>query len=374
MKKPRTILALLLILVLLFAIAVLLFGPGTEANQPISVIIGVIIGALASWLGRDDKDEEVGAEATQPGWPVPSKYKITTPYGRRGSYWSCDKVNGKGIHTGADFACPVGTPVYATIAGQVRHRNYGSAFGNHQVAISPDSDQPFGDGEVFYAHMRKRAANGTRVKVGDWIGEVGIEGNVSGAHLHYEYHPNAKGKWSCAVVADPSPTLGGGGSGGGSYVTTNIYSDRLGYGEPTNGDDSSDTVRELQERLNRISLPDGKTIEVTGRYDDDTDAEVRKWQLKIGNTPDPPQQSYLGSAQMKAMFPESVYTLHDRGLPAIADGPVTPPEPPEPPDPTEPPEPPDPTEPPDWPEGDIYKVRIEGPDGETIYTYWPVVD
>ena len=60
--------------------------------------------------------------------------------------------------------------------------------------------------------------------------------------------------------------------------------------------------------------------------------------------------------------------------PAEPPEPAEPAEPAEPPEPPEPPAPPEPTEPPDWPEGDIYKVRIEGPDGETIYTYWPVVD
>ena len=114
-------------------------------------------------------------------WPLATTFKITTHYGKRGSYWSCNRdSSGNGIHTGLDFAAPVGTPVFATIAGDVRHRNYGSAFGNHQVAISPDADQPFGKGEVFYAHMRSRVADGTKVKPGDKIGEVGTEGNVSG--------------------------------------------------------------------------------------------------------------------------------------------------------------------------------------------------
>jgi murein DD-endopeptidase MepM/ murein hydrolase activator NlpD len=60
---------------------------------------------------------------------------------------------------------------------------------------------------VFYAHARKRLADGTYVQPGDWVGEVGSEGNVTGPHLHYEYHPNSKGAWSCQVVADTAPTL-----------------------------------------------------------------------------------------------------------------------------------------------------------------------
>lgn len=143
------------------------------------------------------------------GWPLPAGYPITTAYGKRGSYWSCSEdSNGNGVHTGVDFACPTGTPVYATIAGDIRHRNYGSAFGSHQFAISPDPGvDPFGEGEVFYAHCSERLADGTRVEVGDYVGRSGAEGNVSGPHLHYEFHPTTKQVWSCSVHADPSPTL-----------------------------------------------------------------------------------------------------------------------------------------------------------------------
>jgi hypothetical protein len=143
-------------------------------------------------------------------WPVPTQYPISTAYGKRGSYWSCNEdSNGNGVHTGADFAAPLGTPLYATIDGQIRWRSYGSAFGNHQFAISPDPGQPFEKGEVFYAHARKRLADGVYVKAGDWVGEVGDEGNVTGAHLHYEFHPNNKNVWNCSVHSDPAPTLEG---------------------------------------------------------------------------------------------------------------------------------------------------------------------
>ena len=43
-------------------------------------------------------------------FPVPG-YKITTPYGKRGKYWSCNRVNGLGIHTGVDVAAPKGKKV-----------------------------------------------------------------------------------------------------------------------------------------------------------------------------------------------------------------------------------------------------------------------
>jgi murein DD-endopeptidase MepM/ murein hydrolase activator NlpD len=84
-------------------------------------------------------------------YPIPN-VGIGTPYGKRGSSWSCNEdSSGKGIHTGVDFPTGNGTRIYAPVAGEVRHRSYGSAFGSHQFAISPDDDQPFGDGEVFFA-------------------------------------------------------------------------------------------------------------------------------------------------------------------------------------------------------------------------------
>jgi len=148
--------------------------------------------------------------------PIPG-VKVSTPYGKRGSYWSCNEdSSGNGIHTGVDYACASGTDVVAPIAGQIRHRSYGSSFGNHQFAISPDEGQPFAEGEVFFAHMTSRPKDGEYVKIGDYLGNVGAEGNVSGPHLHFEYHANTKGSWSCSVIDDPQPVLDYEASGGGT--------------------------------------------------------------------------------------------------------------------------------------------------------------
>lgn len=133
--------------------------------------------------------------------PVPGK-SISTPYGKRGSYWSCNEdSNGNGIHTGVDYAAGSGTKVVAARDGVVRHCNHGSAFGNHQIEI------PVGSTRDFYAHMRSRVANGTKVKAGDKVGEVGAEGNVTGAHLHFERHSVSSGGWSCSIIVNPQPSI-----------------------------------------------------------------------------------------------------------------------------------------------------------------------
>jgi hypothetical protein len=156
-------------------------------------------------------------------YPLRAPYDVvTTPWGKRGSYWSCSEdSSGNGVHTGCDLAAPNGTPIYAPIAGQIRHRSYGSAFGGHQFAISPDPGQPFADGEVFFAHTQTRLKDGAYAVVGDFIAEVGAEGNVSGPHLHLEWHPDTKGVWSCTVHADPAPILAHGSDTGGSSVSGN---------------------------------------------------------------------------------------------------------------------------------------------------------
>ena len=138
--------------------------------------------------------------------PIPGK-SITTPFGKRGKHWSCKANSSGGIHTGVDYAAPAGTQIVAPIAGTIRHRNYGSAFGRHQFAISPSKGQPFASGEVFFAHTTTRLADGTEVKVGQKIAKVGAEGNVTGPHLHMEYMPSTKGKWNCNVHADPKPVI-----------------------------------------------------------------------------------------------------------------------------------------------------------------------
>lgn len=134
--------------------------------------------------------------------PVPG-YNVSTPYGKRGSYWSCDEdANGNGIHTGVDYAAPSGTPVVAARGGKVVHCYHGSAFGNHQIEILP------GDGtRDFYAHMPSRVANGVKVSTGQRVGAVGAEGNVTGSHLHFERHRVATGGWSCGIVVDPAPSI-----------------------------------------------------------------------------------------------------------------------------------------------------------------------
>ena len=129
--------------------------------------------------------------------------KITTPYGKRGKYWSCKRVNGLGVHTGADIAAPKGTKVVAARPGVVRHVNFGKAFGNSVLVVTKSGKT--GD---HYAHLTSRVKNGTKVKAGDKIGTVGATGNVTGPHLHFERLNLRKGiGWSCSKIQNPAKSI-----------------------------------------------------------------------------------------------------------------------------------------------------------------------
>lgn len=180
--------------------------------------------------------------------PVPG-YPITTPYGRRGSYWSCDEdADGNGIHTGVDYAAPLGTRVVAARGGRVVHANHGSAFGSHQVEVLP------GDGtRDFYAHLSNRVAHGTVVKAGDPLGRVGAEGNVTGPHLHFERHSVATGGWSCSVIRDPQPSI--------DYQPPDTEEDDVGYRDWPEADKAAlanDVADAVWDQLMSVTTPNGE--------------------------------------------------------------------------------------------------------------------
>ena len=121
--------------------------------------------------------------------PVPSKYKITTPYGKKGPMWS------SGHHQGVDYACPVGTDLYAPIdavvVGVGKQGGWGSAFGRFEIILQFTAKRsPLLPAKTYYAILAHGSKSfvkiGDKVKAGQVIGKSGAEGNVSGPHLHFE--------------------------------------------------------------------------------------------------------------------------------------------------------------------------------------------
>ncbi len=88
----------------------------------------------------------------------------------------------KKMHTGIDFAAPIGTPIYATADGKVaevsvRFSGYGKLV---------EIDHGFGY-HTRYAHMHDFVVRqGQNVKRGELIGYVGDTGLSTAPHLHYE--------------------------------------------------------------------------------------------------------------------------------------------------------------------------------------------
>lgn len=113
------------------------------------------------------------------GYAWPSKGIVTSGYGRR---W------GK-MHKGIDIAAPIGTPIFASAAGEVVSAGWSSGGYGNLVKIKHI------DGSItFYAHNSKiLVRKGQQVQQGEQISEMGSTGFSTGPHLHFEIHPNGKG-------------------------------------------------------------------------------------------------------------------------------------------------------------------------------------
>lgn len=115
--------------------------------------------------------------------PVKNAYRLSSRFGFRRD----PKTGGRRMHSGADFAAGLGTPLYATADGVVTYAGWQSAYGR-LVKIKHD----FGI-ETRYAHQsRIRVKVGQRVSRGQHIGDMGASGRVTGVHLHYEVRVGGK--------------------------------------------------------------------------------------------------------------------------------------------------------------------------------------
>jgi murein DD-endopeptidase MepM/ murein hydrolase activator NlpD len=128
------------------------------------------------------------------GWvnPVGGEYVLSARFGDCGGRWaSC--------HTGLDMATMgvVGVPVRAAGGGTVTAVGSGGAYGLLTKITHP------GGVETWYAHQQStRVRVGDRVAGGTVIGAVGLTGNTTGPHLHFEVR-------QAGVPVDPEPFLEG---------------------------------------------------------------------------------------------------------------------------------------------------------------------
>jgi murein DD-endopeptidase MepM/ murein hydrolase activator NlpD len=103
-----------------------------------------------------------------------------------------------GPHPGIDMAAVAETPVVAVSDGVWRH-DVGAAGGNGVWLTG------FDNVSYYYAHFSHYSdAPEGLVKAGDVIGFVGMTGNATGPHLHFEIHPGKPGE---KPPVDPFATL-----------------------------------------------------------------------------------------------------------------------------------------------------------------------
>ena len=112
------------------------------------------------------------------GDPTGGQGRISDHYG----YRTHPVLHHRQMHSGLDFAMPVGTPIYATANGVVLSAGIQPGYG-HMVEIRHN----FGFG-TRYGHLNGKylVKQGDFVRKGDIIAYSGNSGLSTGPHLHYE--------------------------------------------------------------------------------------------------------------------------------------------------------------------------------------------
>lgn len=129
-------------------------------------------------------------------YPFREPYKITCPFGKKGTSWKC------GYHSGLDLVSVAAGGdglVHPVAAGTVLKTGYSAAYGNYVSVQHPDGYLSL------YAHLTFcLAAAGTLVTCDSALGYEGATGNAVGRHLHLELH---KGDYVYPAVIDPEAFL-----------------------------------------------------------------------------------------------------------------------------------------------------------------------
>ena len=111
------------------------------------------------------------------GFIRPVNYSINSPFGMR-----FHPIHKKmQMHTGVDFAAPMGTPIKAAMAGVVVFSGLKGGYGNAVIIKHDDKYMSL------YGHASKlNVSVGEFVKQGQTVALVGSTGHSTGPHLHFE--------------------------------------------------------------------------------------------------------------------------------------------------------------------------------------------
>jgi len=106
--------------------------------------------------------------------PVSKAYTVTAAYGQKGTFW-------KNGHLGIDLVT-TDRAVYAATDGTVRVSNFDASGWGNYLSIGDASGL-----RHLYCHLAKVEVKvGQKVKAGQRIGIMGMTGNATGVHLHYQ--------------------------------------------------------------------------------------------------------------------------------------------------------------------------------------------
>jgi len=123
---------------------------------------------------------------------MPVEGRMTSDWG-----WRSDPFTKKQKwHSGNDFGCRLGDPIYAPGEGRVTRAGPKSGYGNYTVEIN------HGWGfDTLYGHMSGMTVHvGQVVEPGTRIGTCGSEGRSTGPHLHFTV-------WKDGKQVDPQSVL-----------------------------------------------------------------------------------------------------------------------------------------------------------------------
>ncbi len=112
------------------------------------------------------------------------KSRVTSPFGNRIS-----PISGQWkMHTGIDLASPLGSAVMACKSGSVEFCVKGNPVYGNYIVLRHDAKMT-----SVYAHLGAMLVQkGQSVKRGEKIAEVGLTGQTTGPHLHFEIRTDGK--------------------------------------------------------------------------------------------------------------------------------------------------------------------------------------
>jgi len=174
-----------------------LVGNDEAAIMPMASITVVQAKARLKEVAASRKDraharaeaEEAAREAARPKWVLPIKgATLTSTFAYR---WGT-------FHYGIDLAAPMRTPEYSAGDGVVLRAGAASGFGLAVYILHENGDV------TVYGHMEEILVQpGDYVEAGDTIALLGMRGESTGPHLHFEVHQG--GEYGTKI--DPLPWL-----------------------------------------------------------------------------------------------------------------------------------------------------------------------